>query len=178
MNNILVEDKRVITAGSASSHFQLGLRLLRYKIPSSIVQRVAKTILVDNDESSISPNALLISKRDHNNDLVQKAQDWIDTHLAKTFTLKDLADCLNTSEKTVSRNFKLALSTTPLQYTQRLRIQTAKYLLETSTLSLDKIMSKVGYGDRSGFTKLFTKYTGLPPITYRRQFQAGHNYRL
>lgn len=173
MESLLIEDNRVITAGSATSHFQLGIRLLHKYLPASIVQRVAKTILVDNDQSSVSPNALLISRRDHNNDLVQKAQDWIDTRIDTSFTLKELADSLNTTEKNITRNFKLALSTTPLKYIQQLRVQTARYLLETSTLPLEKVMDKVGYSDRSGFTKLFTKHMGLPPINYRRQYQLG-----
>ena len=173
-SNILVEEGRIITAGAATSHFQLGLLLLRKFTQESIVQQTAKTMLIDTRKVSVSPEQLLSVSREHNNDLVQKAQEWIQNHINKPFTITEIAGDIATTERTLTRQFKDTLAITPMKYVQNLRVNTAKYLLETSDLSLEQIIEKVGYQDRSGFSKLFHKLVGTPPISYRRQFDKNH----
>ncbi len=170
-NDILVEEGRIITAGAATSHFQLGLLLLRKFTQEIIVQQTAKTMLIDTRKVSVSPEQLLSVSREHNNELVQKAQEWIQNHLNESFTIKDITNDIATTERTLTRHFTDTLAITPMKYVQNLRINNAKYLLETSDLPLDKIIEKVGYQDRSGFSKLFNKLVGMPPISYRRQFE-------
>ena len=169
--DILVEEGQIITAGAATSHFQLGLLLLKKFTQEIIVQQTAKTMLIDTRKIKMSPEALISVSREHNNELVQQAQEWIQTHLDQTFSIKDIASYVATTERTLNRQFKEALDITPLKYVQNLRINTAKYLLETSDLNLEQIIEKIGYQDRSGFSKLFNRVVGMPPISYRRQFE-------
>ncbi|PHR84437.1 MAG: hypothetical protein COA59_07545 [Colwellia sp.] len=167
---LIIEKNNVICAGSATSHFQLGLLLLKKFVSPFIVQQTAKAMLIDTRKMLTSPEQLLSFSREHNNVLVQKAQDWIELNLSRSFKLVDLAREIATTERTLIRQFKNTLSITPSKYIQNLRVNKAKYLLEISELSLDKIIEKVGYQDRSAFTKLFTKVVGIPPMSYRRQF--------
>ncbi len=168
--DILVEEGRIITAGAATSHFQLGLLLLKKFTPEIIVQQTAKTMLIDTRKVKISPEQLISVSREHNNDLVQKAQEWMQNHLSEMFTITKLVNNIACTERTLNRQFKDTLAITPMKYMQNLRINTAKYLLESSDFSLEQIIEQVGYQDRSGFSKLFHKLVGMPPISYRRQF--------
>jgi len=169
-DQLIVEQDNIITASAATSHFQLGLLLLKKFVPENIVQLVAKTMLIDTRKINISPEQLLSQAREHNNKLIQNAQEWINQHMHETFTIRELSKVIATSERTLVRQFKEVLAITPLKYVQNLRINTAKYLLETSDLNLDRIIEKVGYKDRSTFSKLFSQHTGMPPMSYRRQF--------
>ncbi|NJL20869.1 MAG: helix-turn-helix transcriptional regulator [Leptolyngbyaceae cyanobacterium SM1_3_5] len=47
------------------------------------------------------------------------------------------------------------------------RIERAKRLLDTSSLSLTEIAMECGFANQSHFTKYFHKYTGQTPKTYR-----------
>lgn len=170
-DELIVEQDRVISANAATSHFQLGLYLLKKFVPENILQSTAKTMLIDTRKMKIYPEQLLSITREHNNKLVNNAQDWINKHIQETFTITELASALATTERTLNRQFKEVLAITPLKHIQNIRINTAKYLLEASDLTLDKIIEKVGYKDRSTFSKLFSKVTGMPPISYRRQFR-------
>ncbi len=73
-------------------------------------------------------------------------------------------------ERTLERRFKTATGDTPTQYLQRLRVENAKRLLESSSQTFSKITWQVGYEDISSFQRLFTRYTGLPPGAYRKKF--------
>jgi transcriptional regulator GlxA family with amidase domain len=46
----------------------------------------------------------------------------------------------------------------------------AKRLLETTSLSVEEIMERVGYDDPSSFRKLFERITRVSPRQYRRMF--------
>lgn len=172
-DQLLIEQDNLITAGAATSHFQLGLLLLKKFVAEIIVQQTAKTMLIDTRKVHLAPEQLLNVAREHNNKLVQNAQEWISQQLQNQFTIKELSSVLATSERTLTRQFKEVLATTPLKYVQSLRINSAKYFLESSELSLDKIIEKIGYKDRATFSKLFAKEVGMPPMSYRRQFQQN-----
>ncbi|WNC67094.1 helix-turn-helix domain-containing protein [Thalassotalea nanhaiensis] len=172
-DELIIEDSNVLTAGAATSHFQLGLRLLKRFTSELIVQQTAKAMLIDTRTVHVSPEQLLNLAREHNNPLVQKAQEWINDHLHEPFTVKELATHIACTERTLTRQFKDVLAVTPVKYIQNLRINRAKYLLENSEFSLEKIIDKVGYKDRSTFSKLFSSQTGLPPMSYRRQFSKA-----
>ena len=174
-DKLIIEENNIITASAATSHFQLGLLLLKRFVPENIVQSTARTMLIDTRKINISPEQLLSQAREHNNKLIQDAQEWINQHMHETFTIRELSKVIATSERTLVRQFKEVLAITPLKYVQNLRINTAKYLLETSDLNLDRIIEKVGYKDRSTFSKLFSQHTGMPPMSYRRQFANTKN---
>jgi transcriptional regulator GlxA family with amidase domain len=53
---------------------------------------------------------------------------------------------------------------------QAQRIEIAKGLLETSSLSVNAISERVGYADLGSFRKLFSRVVGLTPAAYRVRF--------
>jgi transcriptional regulator GlxA family with amidase domain len=75
------------------------------------------------------------------------------------------------SARTLIRRFRSALDQTPLNYLQDLRLESARALLETSALGIEKFANQVGYGDTSSFTRLFRQRIGMSPGSYRSRFQ-------
>ena len=173
-DQLIIDEGNIIVASAATSHFQLALLLLKKFVPEIILQKTAKTMLIDTRKVNVSPEQLLSVSREHNNKLVQNAQEWINKNLGNSFTISELATVLATTERTLVRQFKEVLAVTPLKYVQNLRLNMAKYLLESSELNLDRIIEKIGYKDRSTFSRLFSQYTGMPPMSYRRQFVREH----
>jgi AraC-like DNA-binding protein len=52
---------------------------------------------------------------------------------------------------------------------QQARVEKAKRLLESSSMSLGEIVDKVGYEDVATFSRLFLRHAGESPARYRRQ---------
>jgi transcriptional regulator GlxA family with amidase domain len=73
------------------------------------------------------------------------------------------------SERTVSRRFAQAMGCSPGIYLQRMRIDEAKRLLETTRHSIEAVCAKVGYADTHFFRRVFKRETGLTPRDYRVQ---------
>jgi len=50
----------------------------------------------------------------------------------------------------------------------RLRIQTARHLLETSTLGIAAVARRVGLPDAQHFNKVFRRFAGLSPTSVHK----------
>jgi AraC-like DNA-binding protein len=65
----------------------------------------------------------------------------------------------------VNKSFNMTLA-----YLQKLRLQNARQMLESTTDTFNEITWKVGYNDVSSFQRLFKHETGLSPRDYRARF--------
>lgn len=84
--------------------------------------------------------------------------------------MADLAAHCSTSPRTLLRRFQKALGVSPVQYAQQLRVDRAKALLESSTLSLEDITGRCGYADVSTFSAVFKRWAQVTPREYRTRF--------
>lgn len=174
IDRLLVEHGRLLSAGAVTSYTNLVLRLVDIFAGKTIALASAKMMLVDINKYSQAPYMMLQSILDHSDNLVAKAQYWINQHLRSKIDLMDLSDHLAVSYRTLIRRFKNATGETPIQYIQKSRIESAKQLLETTDLNLETVMERVGYADVSAFSLLFKRLTRLTPREYRRQFSPQY----
>ena len=56
----------------------------------------------------------------------------------------------------------------PLEYLTLLRVEHAKELLSSTSLTIRDISAKVGYYDSGSFIRRFKQVTGETPLQYRR----------
>ena len=87
------------------------------------------------------------------------------------FSLAFLADHFCVSSVYMSTFFTKRMKTTLTDYVWELRLQRAKYLLETTDESIDRISSMVGYEIPSSFRRKFKQELGISPSEYRRQLR-------
>ncbi len=99
---------------------------------------------------------------------ISRAEAWIRAHLAEPILMEDLAAALALSPRTLTRRFVDATGDTPLHFVQRLRVDHAVHLLETSNLSFDKIAAQVGYAEPAGLRRVLRRETGCSPSDFRR----------
>jgi transcriptional regulator GlxA family with amidase domain len=105
---------------------------------------------------------------------VEKILQVMRDDLRGELSLADLAHSVNLSVWRLSHIFRAEVGVPPIQYLKVLRIEKAKYLLETSFLSVKEITHIVGLRDESHFVRDFKKTYGVSPTPYRVRFNNGH----
>ena len=168
---LVTKDARIFCAAAFSACFNLGLELVAEFLGPRAVLTLARVMLIDANRTAQLPYTNLLYQPKHNDDLVLRAQTLLLTNLIHAPDLKKLANRLNVTSRTLGRRFKKAIGESPLAFLQNARIERAKRLLETTNVSLDQIVNRVGYEDASSFRRLFTKAIGLSPRDYRRRFR-------
>jgi transcriptional regulator GlxA family with amidase domain len=174
-DRILTRDKGLICSGTVSAFYNLALHIIETYGSSDLAARCAKVFLVDPSRTSQASYAIFNVNKNHGDEEILRAQEWMEEHLSETVSMENLARHVGISPRHFIRRFKKATGESPLSYLQQLRIETAKSILETRPETVDGITRSIGYENTSTFCKLFKKYTGLSPREYREKFFRGLN---
>lgn len=107
--------------------------------------------------------------REKNSDvMMMAAKDYIDRHLQRDLGLEEIADYLQISPSYFSVLFKQRYGETFLAYVTRKRMEKARTLILATDWSVRRIGEEVGYPERRYFTKVFQKYFGTNPSSFRQ----------
>jgi two-component system, response regulator YesN len=99
--------------------------------------------------------------------MTRRVIEYIHSFYNKQINKEELAAKLSTHPSHLSRKFKEETKLTLTAYQQMLRINQAKHLLKTESLSVEEIAWTIGYDDPSYFARVFKKETGRTPSAYR-----------
>jgi len=169
--SIITEETRLYSSGGANSYWNLLLYLLEKYTSREIAILAAKYFAIDIDRDSQSAFAIFNGQKDHNDEEVKKAQQYIEEHYKEKITVDELADMVAVSRRTFERRFKQATNNTVLEYVQRVKVEAAKRSFEASRKNISEVMFGVGYTDTKAFRSVFKKITGLTPVEYRNKYQ-------
>ncbi len=97
------------------------------------------------------------------------AVKYIRNNLEKTITVDELASMSCMSKDYFIRIFKNVTGQTPGVYIALRKIERAELLLLTTDMSVRMIAGQVGYDDCSYFNRIFKKYVGKSPRSYRHR---------
>src|SRR6266545_1373534 len=92
--------------------------------------------------------------------------------LGEQLTVDDLARAAMFSKFHFSRMFQRVTGVSPGRFLSALRLQKAKHLLVSTTMSVADISVHVGYNSVGTFSSRFSRSVGMSPTTYRRR--AGY----
>jgi len=99
--------------------------------------------------------------------LVERAIDYLRSHLAADTSLFDVAAAIGISPYHLSRQFRLHAGDTFVHVYARLRVDAAKTLLRSTRHSVKEICSLLGFNDQAYFSRVFRRFAGLSPGEYR-----------
>jgi transcriptional regulator GlxA family with amidase domain len=172
-NAVLTDHSGVYTSGGATSSFHLMLHLIKKICGVEMSLKIAKMFAIDPDRSTQSYFSEFKPARKHEDPVVTGLQDLIENHYKEDVSISDLAEKIPASRRTIYRRFKKATGLTPHKYLQKIRIETARNLLENSEHQVNEVMYKCGYNDPKTFRTLFRESVGLSPTSYRRKFRVA-----
>jgi transcriptional regulator GlxA family with amidase domain len=167
---IITDEDGIYTSGGAYSSLNLILYLVEKFAGRSIALLSSKIFEIDIDRNSQSRFMIFNGQKEHDDELIKKAQDFIEHNFQQKITIDQLASMLCLSRRNLERRFKKATSNTTIEYMQRVKIEAAKKSFETNRKNINEVMYDVGYTDTKAFRVIFKKITGLSPIEYRSKY--------
>lgn len=95
---------------------------------------------------------------------------YMQDHLSEEVSLHILSEEFHLNSQYISQLFKNEIGVNFLTYLTNIRMEHAKKLLLSTSLSIAEVSEQSGYGDYRVFTKVFKKLEGITPSQYRRDF--------
>jgi transcriptional regulator GlxA family with amidase domain len=171
IDTVLFEDDRVFSVGGGVCGLDAAaLAVVERWVGKEVARLCTKMLALE----SRRPSELHFEKRQiavHNDPLITRTVTWIRGNLHARFTMDELLRQVPTSRRNLTRRFKMETGE-PLQtFIQRLRMDRAKLLLETSNLPIEQVVEQVGYQDMSAFARQFKRHTQLTPNLYRQRYR-------
>jgi len=169
-DRLIVDEGNIITAGASTAFLDVALYLLELYCGREAAILTAKVLLIEMGRYSQLPYTIFSKQKMHKDQQILRAQQFVENHLARQITVEDLAKRAGMSTRNFDRRFRAAAGEAPTSYLQKLRIERAKRLLETTDNTVSEIMLKVGYEDERSFRRLFSSLTQVSPKAYRKRY--------
>ncbi len=169
---LITDEGTLFCAGALAAGIDLAVYLVEKYCGHETAVKCSKALIHDMGRSSQAPYSVFQFQKNHNDQTIQSAQQWLENNYAREIDLNEVAKDHGMSRRTFERRFKKATGDTPLAYLQRTRVETAKRLLENSSDTFDEICYQLGYENSGHFREIFKRHTGLLPMAYQRRFHG------
>lgn len=168
--SIITEEHGIYSSGGANSYWSLLLYLVEKYTDRDTAILASKYFAVDIDRDSQAAFMMFQGQKNHDDEDILKAQEFIEANYQDKITVDRLADKFAMGRRSFERRFKKATNNTVAEYIQRVKIEAAKRSFESSRKNINEVMFDVGYTDTKAFRTIFKKITGLTPIEYRNKY--------
>jgi transcriptional regulator GlxA family with amidase domain len=169
-DKLITDEHRIYTNGGAYSFLNLLIYLIEKFYDRQTAIYCAKIFQVEIDRISQSSFTIFTGQKSHGDEIIVKAQDFIESRITKKISAEDLASKFAIGRRNFDRRFVKATGNTPLEYAQRVKIEAAKKLFENSNKTISEVMFSVGYSDTKAFREVFRRFTGMAPLEYRNRY--------
>jgi len=166
---LFVDEGAILTSAGAAAGLDLCLHMVRSDFGAAVAGRVARLSVVPLQREG--GQAQFIQRQDIPVDQgLQPVLAWALEKLHGKLSLDMLARQARSSQRTLNRRFQEQLGISPAQWLVRARVRRGQELLESTSLSIEQIVSKVGLGSSAVFRAQFVRQVGVSPSEYRRSF--------
>lgn len=122
------------------------------------------------DRQTQAAFTIFTGQKFHDDELVKQAQAYIEANVHEKIAVENLAAKFAVGRRYFDRRLIKATGNTPAEYLQRVKMEAAKKLFETTQKTINEVMYEVGYSDTNAFRNLFRKITGLSPVAYKHKY--------
>ncbi|RZJ67227.1 MAG: helix-turn-helix domain-containing protein [Flavobacterium sp.] len=173
-DQLITDEKGIYTNGGAYSFLNLMLYLIEkyYDRPTAVF--LSKVFQIEMDRKNQSGFIIFKGQKQHADEEIKQAQTFIENNLQHKISIEELSSRFSITRRNFDRRFIKATGNTPIEYAQRVRIESAKRSLETSRKTVSEVMFDVGYADEKAFREVFRRITGFSPIEYKTRYNSRH----
>jgi transcriptional regulator GlxA family with amidase domain len=168
---IYVRDEKVVTSAGVTAGIDMALALVDEDHGPDVARTVARHLVVflrrPGGQSQFSVWDEVPPPRAP---ALRTVLDTVVTDPAADHTLAGMAARASVSERHLTRLFHRELGITPGQYVTRVRVQTARTLLESSDAGVETVARRSGFGSDETMRRVFLQVLGITPTAYRQRF--------
>ncbi|UGU16545.1 helix-turn-helix domain-containing protein [Sinomicrobium kalidii] len=169
-DKLITDENGIYTNGGAYSFLNLMIYLVEKYYDRQTAIFCSKVFQVEMDRQSQSAFIIFTGQKQHEDDMIKEAQQYLEDNLHEKIVIEDLSSRFSVSRRNFDRRFIKATGNTPVEYSQRVKVESAKKALETTRKTINEIMYEVGYSDVKAFREVFRKITGMSPVEYKKRY--------
>jgi transcriptional regulator GlxA family with amidase domain len=169
-DKLITDEKGIYTNGGAYSFLNLMIYLIEKYYDRQTAIYCSKVFQIEIDRNTQSEFSIFSGQKHHSDEVVQQAQEFIEKNVEEKISIEQLSAKFAVGRRNFDRRFVKATGNTPIEYAQRVKIESAKKAFETNRKTITEVMYEVGYADVKAFREVFKKITGMSPLEYKGKY--------
>ncbi|OAT17263.1 AraC family transcriptional regulator [Buttiauxella gaviniae ATCC 51604] len=172
---LYIDNGSVLTSAGSAAGIDLSLHLVRRDYGQAAANSVARRLVVPPHR--VGGQAQFIEQPipvAYESKRLSPLFDYLQIHLADEHSVESLAVFTGMSPRTFLRRFSATTGTTPTRWLLNMRLARCRDLLESSTLSIDEIAERVGFGSAATLRHHFRAKFATTPAAYRKSFTSSN----
>lgn len=172
-NTLFVEHGRYVTSAGISTGIDLSLHLVARRWGARMAQLIARDMVVyqrrHGDAQTLS---FWLQHRNHVEQQIHNIQDQLMADPGQDWRVVDLAARVHLSERQFRRRFERATGVKVQTYIRLARLELSRQLLTQTSLGMDRIAERCGFGDERSLRRLWQQLSGVSPNAVRKSALA------
>ena len=165
---IYVRHGQFYTSAGATAGIDLALALVEEDLGTTIACKIAQELLVFSRRSGGHPQiSATLSAQFSETRPMGDLLSWLPDNLQQDLPIAKLARKAAMSPRNFARSFRAQVGTTPAKHIERLRLESAKRQLETTSRNLDGVAAACGFTNCETLRRVFLRHMGMTPGQYR-----------
>ncbi len=170
---IFIRDDRLFTSAGVASGLDLALAMVEDDFGQDTALRVARALVLFLRRSAGQNQfSTALAFQGAARIPLRELPIYVLEHLKEPLTVADLARRVAMSVRNFSRVFREEYGSPPAVFVERLRIDTARRLVEESVRGFAEIAAECGLGSAETLRRIFVREFGRTPPQLRRQAQS------
>ena len=171
-NRMFIVDRDRLTCAGGTSVVHLAAHLIERHCGRAHATKSLRIMIEDQPLPANTPQPEAVVTRHALDGVVRRAMLMIEQKLVQPDSIAAISAMLGVSTRQLERRFARDIGMTPIEYRLRLRLERAKWLVQSTDISLTDIGIECGFGDCSHFSRVFTHRFRIGPSRYRRMARA------
>jgi transcriptional regulator GlxA family with amidase domain len=169
---IFVRDGDVATSAGVTAGIDLALALVEEDLGPEAAREVARwLVLFLKRPGGQSQFSAPLERPAAERPALREVQEWIPMHLEQDLSVTALAERASMSPRNFARAFRREVGATPAAYVERLRVERARSVLQSSDTPIDVVAAECGFGTVETLRRAFQRRVGASPSQYRERFR-------
>jgi len=171
---IYVRDGNVYTSAGVTAGMDLALALVEDDLGSDVALAIARRfVMFLRRPANQSQFSAVLQGQAAVHDGIRAAQHHVSEHPDADCSVAALARLALMSERSFARSFTAEVGVTPARYVERVRVETARRLLEDTDDGVEATAAAAGFGTAETMRRAFLRLLRTSPTEYRRRFRAA-----
>lgn len=176
-DRIFVRDGHVYTSAGVTAGIDLALALVEADHGADLARTVARWLVMflqrPGGQSQFSAR---LDPAVPGGSPLRPVLDAIIAEPAADHRLPQLAERAALSERHLGRLFAEHIGTTPAKFVERVRVEAARELLESTSLPVETVAARSGFGSDETLRRAFVRVLGVGPADYRERFRTAPDF--
>ena len=168
---LYVDEGQVLTSAGISAGIDLCLHLVRRDHGEHVAATVARRMVVATHRTG--GQTQYAARPMPTDGGLGPTREWAITDMARPLTVQALARHAGLPVRSFARQFHDEVDTSPMRWLTAQRVREAARLLEATSLGVDEVADRCGFGSAATLRVHSSRVLGVSPSTYRRRHRYG-----